>query len=162
MKIAAAVAALAVVCVSAGCQDKKSTHGPTAPSGDELMTDGSMPVPRPGYPSTGEALIAYIAEKYPERLVATGDYDARARNMEFVRDRMVDAGICGGMDLARNLKRGVGPFSADAIAWRPDGVTVEVVDIAASWDAFWEPMHLQWIIVGGPAGWSPVDPPLCE
>lgn len=40
------------------------------------MTDGSVPVPHPGYPSTGEALIAYIAEKYPERLVATGDYDA--------------------------------------------------------------------------------------
>jgi hypothetical protein len=162
MKATAAAALLVVVCACAGCEVNKSTHTPTAPTVDELSSGGSTPVSHPGYPHNGEELIAYISQKYPDRLVPTGGYEARARNMEFVRDKMIDAGICGGMDLARNLKRGVGAVSADAIAWRPDGVTVEVVDIAASWDAWWETMHLQWIIVGGPAGWSPVAPPACD
>jgi hypothetical protein len=148
---------LAAVCVSAACQAKRSAT-PVAPS----VTTGPAPFPRPEYPGDGDELVAYIVHNYPERLVATRTYQERARNMEFVRDQMVHAGICGGMDLARNLKRGVGPLSADAIAWRPDGVRVEVVDIAASWDDFGRPLRLHWMIVGGPPGWSPVAPPVCD
>jgi hypothetical protein len=161
MKPTAAAALVAVLCLFPACEVQKSAHAPTAPI-LEAESDGATPVPNAGYPHDGDELVAYIAAKYPERLLPTADYDARARDMEFIRDRMVEAGICGGMDLARNLKRGVGPLSMDAIAWRPDGVTVQVVDIAASWDAFWEPMRLQWLIVGGPPGWDPIEAPACN
>lgn len=152
---------LAVVCATAACEVVKSSHAPTAPSTEEPPRPNSMPVAHPGYPQNGEDLVAYIVTKYPDRLVATGDYDTRARNMEFVRDRMIDSGICGGMDLARNMKRGSGPISADAIAWRPDGVRVEVVDIASDWDNYGRPLELHWFIVSGPPGWSPVGTPAC-
>lgn len=162
MNKTAATALLAVVCAFPACSGDRSPYAPTAPILDEQPTDGATPAPPTVYPRTGDELVAYIVEKHPDRLDPTPDYDTRTRNMEFVRDKMIEVGICGGMDLALNLKRGVGPFSTDAIAWRPDGVTVEVVDIAASWDAFWEPMRLQWMIVGGPPGWSPVARPECH
>ena len=50
--------------------------------------------------------------------------------MAYIRDRMIEAGICGGFDLAWNLKRGVGPRSTDALLWR-DGGRDRVIDIAA-------------------------------
>ena len=38
--------------------------------------------------------------------------------MEFLRDRIIEAGKCGGMDLGRNLKRGGPEISIDFLAWR--------------------------------------------
>ena len=65
------------------------------------------------------------------------------------------------MSLAWNLKRGVGPRSIDAIAWNTGG-RVEVVDIASAYDDTSIPLRLQWVIVGGPAGWDPYPMPSCK
>jgi hypothetical protein len=73
--------------------------------------------------------------------------------MEFLRDRIIEVGICGGLDLAWNLKRGVGPHSHDAVAWRVNG-RVEVVDIASGYDDTSTTLRLQWIIVAGPPGYD--------
>jgi hypothetical protein len=69
--------------------------------------------------------------------------------MEFLRDRVIEVGLCGGMDLGWNLKRGNGPRSIDAIAWRTPGA-VEVVDIGIAFDEASQPLALQWAIVAGP------------
>lgn len=81
--------------------------------------------------------------------------------MEFLRDRIIEAGICGGLDLAWNLKRGVGPHSIDALAWRTGGVD-EVVDVGAAFDDTSSELRLQWSIVGGPPGYDRYEPrPTC-
>jgi hypothetical protein len=119
-----------------------------------LADDGESP--GSGYPSTGEAVIALVAARYPERLRAGVSHDERVANMEFLRDRIIETGHCGGMRVARNLKRGVGPHSIDAIAWRPGhGEHTQVVDIAADYENASAPLRLQWIIVGGKPGWDP-------
>ena len=82
----------------------------------------------------------------------------RISNMEFLRDRVIEAGRCGGMDLAWNLKRGVGPHSIDAIAWRTGG-RVEVVDLGAAYDDTSRPLVTQWVIVAGPPGYDPYTVP---
>ena len=60
-----------------------------------------------------------------ERWVASGWLDGqlsalgqRQANMEFLRDRIIEAGKCGGLDLGLNLKRGGPDISIDFLAWR--------------------------------------------
>jgi len=104
--------------------------------------------------NSGPAVAACIEASYPERLVAGISLHEREENMAFLRDRIIEAGICGGLDLAWNLKRGVGPHSIDALAWRTGGV-VEVVDIGLAFDDTSQTLRLQWGIVGGPPGYDP-------
>ena len=57
-----------------------------------------------------------IAAKYPERLVAGISLGQRQENMMFLRDRIIEAGKCGGLDLGHNLKRGGPEISIDFLA----------------------------------------------
>jgi hypothetical protein len=81
--------------------------------------------------------------------------------MEFLRDRIIETGICGGMDLAWNRKRGTGPHSIDALAWRTGG-RVEVVDVGVAYDDTSRPLRLTWNIVAGPPGYDPYPRPNCR
>jgi hypothetical protein len=113
--------------------------------------------PRPAngaWPSSGPDVVAYIADAWPEYLVRTATLAERIEHMEFLRDRIIEAGICGGLDLARNLKRGIGPHSHDAIAWRKPNGFVEVVDIASAFDDKNVFLSLHWSIVSGPSGYD--------
>lgn len=113
--------------------------------------------PRPAngvWPSTGPAVVDYVADAWPDYLVTTATLAERIEHMEFLRDRIIEAGICGGLDLARNLKRGTGPHSHDAIAWRKPNGFVEVVDIASAFDDKNIFLSLHWAIVAGPSGYD--------
>jgi hypothetical protein len=139
--------------------------GPWADYGEFVTTDYRGLVPRPPdgqWPTSGAAIVAYIGQSFPDKLVRTSSEGARVENMAFLRDRIIEAGICGGLDLARNLKRGRGPHSIDALAWRlPDG-EVEVVDIASAYDAYRQPLRLHWFVTVGPPGYDPLpDHPGC-
>lgn len=117
--------------------------------------------PKTQYPSDGPTLVAFVASRFPDRLKAGVSHEERVANMEFLRDEVIAAGICGGMDLARNLKRGRGPHSVDAIAWRREDGWVDVVDIASAYDDTGRELRLHWIVVEGPPGWDPVPQPAC-
>ena len=125
------------------------------------------PLPPPGGGSpggyrTGQDVVDYVGRTYPERLVPTRSLEERDANMAFLRDRIIETGICGGMDLAWNLKRGVGPRSIDALLWRHDGVD-DVVDIGAAYNDIDSPLGLQWIVVGGTPGYDTYSPrPSCK
>lgn len=125
-----------------------------------------VPVPGPGPgPQTpgncatrdGDALVQCIADKYPSYLAAGVSDSQRHSNMEFLRDRIIEAGICGGLDLAWNKKRGDGPHSIDALAWRTSGGD-EVVDIGVGFDDTSTTLRLQWAIVAGPPGYDTYSP----
>ncbi len=110
--------------------------------------------------NNGDAIVQCIAAKYPSYTAAGVSDSQRVANMEFLRDRIIEAGICGGLDLAWNLKRGVGPHSIDAIAWRVGGRD-EVVDLGAAYDDTSRTLGLQWAIVLGPPGYDPYPKPNC-
>lgn len=84
-------------------------RNPVSPGTDDVHAAAGAS----SYPGSGPALVAYIAARYPERLAAGVSIEQRTANMEFLRDRVIEAGICGGMNLAWNLKRGVGPAGWD-------------------------------------------------
>jgi hypothetical protein len=115
----------------------------------------------PPYPNNGPAVVACVTGKYPDRLRAGVSKSQRTSNMEFLRDRIIETGICGGMDLAWNRKRGTGPHSIDALAWRTGG-RVEVVDVGVAYDDTSRPLRLTWNIVAGPPGYDPYPRPNCR
>jgi hypothetical protein len=106
------------------------------------------PGPGPGGPvscasSNGDVIAQCVAGKYPERLAAGVSSGERRANMEFLRDRMIEAGLCGGMDLGWNLKRGGPEISVDFLVWRRGDGDVGI-DIGAAYDDTSQPLRLQW------------------
>jgi len=114
---------------------KVTTAPPPAP--------GPSGPPAGGWPKTGEEVVAWATRSYPDRLVAGVSLSQRQNNMAFVRDRMIEAGICGGMELAWNLKRGGPDKSIDYLAYRKAGRWIGV-DIGAAYDDTSIPLTLQW------------------
>jgi hypothetical protein len=108
------------------------------------------PGPRPGGPcasNNGPAIVSCIAAKYPEYLVAGVSLGQRQANMSFLRDRIIEAGKCGGLDLGQNLKRGGPELSIDFLAWRQAGGEMGV-DLAVDYDNTSEPLRLGWSEAG--------------
>jgi hypothetical protein len=142
-----------------------SRVGPWAAYGEFITTDYRGLVPRPPdgrWPTSGPEVVAYIAESFPDMLRRTSGVGDRIENMAFLRDRIIEAGICGGLDLARNLKRGRGPHSIDALAWRLSNGRVEVVDLASAYDDHRQSLRLHWFVTAGPPGYDPLpDHPGC-
>jgi hypothetical protein len=125
----------------AGCSLQKSS--PLAPSRTETTGISGPSGGAASYLTNGPDLIAYIAARYPERLVGGISRDERIQNMMFLRDRIIEAGKCGGIDLGWNLKRGGPDVSIDFITERRDG-TVYGHDIAFDYDNTDHALELYW------------------
>lgn len=113
--------------------------------------------------NTGPAIIACVGAAYPEKLRRVS-LQQRKDNMEFIRDRIIETGICRGMDLARNFKRGTPVLSHDFLVWRRPGHRDNGIDIASGYDDTSTPLKLTWQVKGAPdygfpyyAKYPPVD-----
>jgi hypothetical protein len=108
--------------------------------------------PVPCSSSAGPVLIACVGNAYPTYLVATAagsnSDERRAHNMEFIRDRIIETGICKGVDLGRNFKRGTPVISHDFIVWRQPGQKDRGIDIASGYDDVTKPLKLTWQVFG--------------
>ena len=122
---------------------------PPPPSSVEGDGDGAGPVP---CHAGGSAIIACVGNAYPERLVRTASgansLERRHRNMEFLRDRIIETGICKGMDLGRNFKRGTPVISHDFIVWKNGRSKGVGVDIASGYDDVNNTLKLTWQVFG--------------
>ena len=107
------------------------------------------PGPRPGTcaSNNGPAIVSCIAAKYPEYLAAGVSLSQRQANMSFLRDRIIEAGKCGGLDLGQNLKRGGPDLSIDFLAWRQASGDMGV-DLAVDYDNTSTPLRLGWSEAG--------------
>lgn len=106
------------------------------------------PNPPPGggggpWPTNGQAVLEYVTRNYSQYLRPTGSLDERRHNMEILRDHMIASGICGGMQLGRNLKRGGPEISHDYLVERIGGRWVGV-DIGHDFDNIGRPLQLTW------------------
>jgi hypothetical protein len=125
------------------------------------------PNPPPGPPggscasNSGPAIVACIAAKYPERRAPVGSLGQRQANMEFLRDRIIEAGKCGGMDLGRNLKRGGPDISIDFLAWRRSDGEMGV-DLGLDYDNIGITLQLYWGEAGLGATYTPYGPVNCQ
>jgi hypothetical protein len=91
----------------------------------------------------GDYLVNCIAQKYPSYRRAGVSSGQRRSNMEFLRDRIIEAGLCGGLDLGWNLKRGGPEISIDFLAERRGGAVLGH-DIAFDYDNTSKELQLYW------------------
>lgn len=129
-------------------QSFKTPAGPSAPGGGG---GGGTPVPPgggSGNPSTcaskdGRYIVNCIGQKYAYYRRPVGSLDQRKANMRFLRDRIIEAGLCGGLNLGWNRKRGGPELSIDFIAERRGNATYGY-DIGRDYDNFRRELQLTW------------------
>ena len=111
---------------------------------------GGSPAPcGPPYPNVGDNIARCVESKYPSRLAAGVSLSTRIANMQFLRDRMIETGKCGGLTLGRNNKRGGSQISNDFIVQRTSGGD-RGIDIASGYDDTSRRLKLQWLVYGPP------------
>lgn len=104
--------------------------------------------------SSGPAIINCISAKYAAKRAPVSSLAQRQENMIFLRDRIIEAGRCGGQNYGWNLKRGGPELSIDVIAWkRPDGNMG--VDIGFDYDNISSELKLVWSEVDLFASFTP-------
>jgi hypothetical protein len=113
-----------------------------------VVADGPGPVPCGG--SSGPSIIGCVGAAYPSKLVAKVSVPTRIANMEFIRDRIIETGICKGQDFGRNFKRGTPVLSADYLIERRPGQRDRGVDLASGYDDVSGPLKLTWQVKGPP------------
>jgi hypothetical protein len=128
----------------------QSFRGPAAPTPSPSPSPSPGPSPQPPgncASRNGAQIASCIAAKYPQYLAAGVSLGQRQANMGFLRDRMIEAGKCGGLDLGQNLKRGGPDLSIDfLVERRPQGDMG--IDIAVDYDNTSEPLRLGWSEAG--------------
>jgi hypothetical protein len=80
--------------------------------------------------------------------------------MAFIRDRMIEAGKCGGLNLGLNLKRGGPDISIDFLAWRRGDGDMGI-DIGMDYDNTSAPLRVYWGEAGLGATWQATPAPNC-
>lgn len=103
----------------------------------------TSPAPSGKWPTNGDEVVSWATRNWPDRLRAGVSLSERQANMAFLRDRMIEGGICGGMTLAWNLKRGGPDRSIDYLAYRKNGTWIGV-DIGLAYDDTSIPLRLNW------------------
>lgn len=149
-----------LLCVTTAC-GRDQNFSPLRPTQVEVNQAATEPSPTRVFPSTGPDIIADVAARFPERLAGGVSPEERADNMRFLRDRIIETGICGGMDLGWNMKRGGPEISNDFLAWHRDDGDMGV-DIGFSYDDTSQPLRLQWAEAGLGATYREFPAPSCE
>jgi hypothetical protein len=129
------------------------TPGSPAPG----PSPGPSPNPQPGgscASNSGPAIVACISAKYPDKRAPVGSLGERQANMSFLRDRIIEAGKCGGLDLGWNLKRGGPDLSIDFLAWRRSDGEMGV-DLGLDYDNIGTTLQLYWGEAGLGATYTP-------
>jgi hypothetical protein len=110
----------------------------------------------------GDFIVTCISNKYPSYVKAGVSSSKRRSNMEFLRNRIIEAGICGGLDLGWNLKRGGPEISVDFITERRGGLTYGY-DIARDYENTRTKLQLAWQNDGPNSVQKPYSPrPSCK
>jgi len=128
-----------------------------------FVTSAAAPAPPPAPPAPpppgggggggscasrdGNYIVSCVSAKYAQYRRAGVSASQRRSNMEFLRDRIIEAGLCGGLDLGYNLKRGGPEISTDFITERRGGQVIGY-DIAFDYDNTRTELKLQWMSDG--------------
>lgn len=110
------------------------------------------------YPTDPLQIAQFVQNAYPEYGRPGVSVNKRKEDMAFLRDRMIEIGLCVGHEWGRNLKRGGPDHSFDFLAWRTGGEALGV-DIAGSYDDTNRQLRLGFHIHGPGAHFDPLPNP---
>jgi hypothetical protein len=123
--------------------------GGAAPAGDAGPVRGISAA----WKAIFEEILGQLEAENPELFAANVSPEERKANMSKLRDKFVAASRAKGIDVGWNMKRGDGPLSIDAVAFRtPEGDGV--LDIGQAYDDVSRKLKLQVLPVGGKPGYT--------
>jgi hypothetical protein len=140
------------------CWRVKAFAGPVSSEWSPIF---SFRAPSVRWPTTGEAVVQFVESRHAAYLQPTSSLAQRQANMAFLRDRLIEAGLCGGIDLGWNLKRGGPEISIDFLTHRVNG-RVEGIDIGHDYDNYDRPLDLTWYTGEYPTYLAYSPPPSCQ
>jgi hypothetical protein len=103
--------------------------------------------------SKGSDIAKCIEARYPQYRRAGVSLDQRKRDMQFLRDRMIEHATCRGLTVGLNLKRGGPEISNDFITYFTLGRWVGV-DIAGGYDDTKSTLTMMWYQHGASTNWG--------
>jgi hypothetical protein len=103
--------------------------------------------------SKGSDIAECIEAKYPQYRRAGVSLDQRKRDMQYLRDRLIEHALCKGLQVGQNWKRGGPEVSNDFITFHTGGRWVGV-DIASGYDDMSEPLNMMWYQHGAGTNWG--------
>jgi hypothetical protein len=110
------------------------------------------------YPTAGPDIARFVQRAYPERGRKGQSLRQRDEDMAFLRDRMIEIGLCTGQVMGRNRKRGGPEHSFDFLAHKHSGKTWGV-DIAGGYDDTKKQLVLGWHVHAPRAFFDPLPNP---
>ena len=130
------------------------TPAPTQPSGGGGSSSGGGGTnPASCNSSKGSDIANCIEARYPQYRRAGVSLDQRKRDMQFLRDRLIEHATCKGLTVGLNLKRGGPEISNDFITFFTLGRWVGV-DIASGYDDTRSPLSMMWYQHGASTNWG--------
>lgn len=133
-------------------------HGPWSEFVNFTMVAPPSLLPPGPYPTEPFEIVKFVEASYPERGRARVSLSQRKEDMAFLRDRIIEVGLCVGHEMGRNLKRGGPEHSYDFIAYRTGGKTWGV-DIAGGYDNTKKRLRLGWHMHAPRAFFDPLPNP---
>lgn len=103
--------------------------------------------------SKGSDIAKCIEARYPQYRRAGVSLDQRKRDMQFLRDRLIEHATCKGLNVGLNLKRGGPEVSNDFITFFTLGRWVGV-DIAGGYDDTGSTLSMMWYQHGASTNWG--------
>lgn len=103
--------------------------------------------------SKGSDIAKCIEARYPQYRRAGVSLDQRKRDMQFLRDRLIEHATCKGLTVGLNLKRGGPEISNDFITFFTLGRWVGV-DIAGSYDDTGSTLTMMWYQHDASTNWG--------
>jgi hypothetical protein len=103
--------------------------------------------------SKGSDIAKCIEARYPAYRRAGVSLDRRKRDMQFLRDRLIEHATCKGLTVGLNLKRGGPDISNDFITFFTLGRWVGV-DIAGGYDDTSSTLTMMWYQHGASTNWG--------
>jgi hypothetical protein len=103
--------------------------------------------------SKGSDIANCIEARYPQYRRAGVSLDQRKRDMQFLRDRLIEHATCKGLTVGLNLKRGGPEISNDFITFFTLGRWVGV-DIASGYDDTRSALSMMWYQHGASTNWG--------
>jgi hypothetical protein len=133
------------------------TPAPTAPAGGGSSggssSGGGGTNPPSCNSSKGSDIAKCIEARYPQYRRAGVSLDQRKRDMQFLRDRLIEHATCKGLTVGLNLKRGGPDISNDFITFFTLGRWVGV-DIASGYDDTSTTLSMMWYQHGASTNWG--------
>ncbi|MEQ1876382.1 MAG: hypothetical protein ABL958_07035 [Bdellovibrionia bacterium] len=130
-----------VLCLFVGCSTKS---GPSKPKSTEFVSKPSTEsvLPSDALPSTGAKIAEYVEQHWPSYLTPANSLADRRHNLEFLRDRIIEVGLCAGLNLGWHVENA--DLSVNKIALRDDEGQKFQIQIVSDYVNIGQPLKLTW------------------